>query len=331
MALEIEYEDYGPEEIDINQVEVDPAAMINGDGDPRPPRTDPRPELRAYTEPPADESENQSSTLVVTEPDGTSAPLLEAVAETISQGNVSQGVDATPTNSMAPSHWHIHQVNHTRPAPPSWMLEDAAQIAEWNQQCSLAESNFKIQVDAAKESHTTLAVKRAELEAELKDLKADEKTALKSLSNMIQRGPIYPQPKSKIDEAVATGGEAPSAIVNDQADNPNADETWRDIPMAKLLEGIKGLGPKKAEAILDLTPTIVAWEELRAKAGKAFKQVSEVLPKGIGSNIADEIEERVFNAMREHQKGLEQSKAGQANQVSQVEEATNKATSDSAS
>lgn len=294
MALEIEYEDYGLEEIDISQVEVDPATMVNGDGEPRPPR----PELRAYTEPPADESENQSSTLVESEP--------QAVAETISQD-----VDATPTNSMAPSHWHIYQINHTRPAPPSWMLEDAQQIAEWNQQCSVAESNFKIQVDAAKENHTSLAVKRAELEAELKDLKADEKAALKSLSNMIQRGPIYPQPKSKIDEAVATGGEQPSAIVNDQADNPNADETWRNIPMAKLIEGIKGMGPKKAEAILELTPTVGAWEELRAKAGKAFKQMSEVLPKGIGGNIADEIEERVFSAVRDHQKGLEKNKVAQ--------------------
>ena len=167
-----------------------------------------------------------------------------------------------------------------------------------------AEQQHEIEVAAAKEDHFSLAVKRSELENELKDIKADEKAALRNLRNLIKRGPNYPQPKSKIDEAVATAGE-PSAI---QVDDANADITWRELSLAPLLDGIKGLGAKKLEALLELCPTIGDWEELRAKAGVAHKPVSDVLPKGIGGSITDEIEERVYLAIKKHQDGLNKVK-----------------------
>lgn len=163
-----------------------------------------------------------------------------------------------------------------------------------------AEQQHQMEVSAAKEDHFSLAVKRSELENELKDIKADEKAALRNLRNLIKRGPNYPQPKSKIDEAVATAGE-PSAI---DVDDVNADTTWRELSLAPLLDGIKGLGKKKLEALLELCPTIGDWEELRAKASVAHKPVSDVLPKGIGGSITDEIEERVYLAIKKHADGL---------------------------
>lgn len=166
-----------------------------------------------------------------------------------------------------------------------------------------AEQQHQIEISAAKEDHFSLAVKRSELENELKDIKADEKAALRNLRNLIKRGPNYPQPKSKIDDAVATAGE-PSAI---QVDDVNADTTWRELSLAPLLDGIKGLGAKKLEALLELCPTIGDWEELRAKAGVAHKPVSDVLPKGIGGSITDEIEERVYLAIKKHQDGLKKA------------------------
>jgi len=169
-----------------------------------------------------------------------------------------------------------------------------------------AEQHHQLEVSAAKEDHFSLAVKRSELENELKDIKADEKAALRNLRNLIKRGPNYPQPKSKIDDAVATAGE-PSAI---QVDDVNADTTWRELSLAPLLDGIKGLGTKKLEALLELCPTIGDWEELRAKAGVAHKPVSDVLPKGIGGSITDEIEERVYLAIKKHGDGLRKSKEG---------------------
>jgi hypothetical protein len=167
-----------------------------------------------------------------------------------------------------------------------------------------AEQQHQIEISAAKEDHFSLAVKRSELENELKDIKADEKAALRNLRNLIKRGPNYPQPKSKIDEAVATASE-PSAI---QVEDANADITWRELSLAPLLDGIKGLGAKKLEALLELCPTIGHWEELRAKAGVAHKPVSDVLPKGIGGSITDEIEERVYLAIKKHGDGLRKAK-----------------------
>jgi hypothetical protein len=179
-------------------------------------------------------------------------------------------------------------------------LTDHMEEISLEQRRLLAEQQHGIEVAAAKEDHFSLAVKRSELENELKDIKADEKAALRNLRNLIKRGPNYPQPKSKIDEAVATAGE-PSAI---QVDDVDADTTWRELSLAPLLDGIKGLGAKKLEALLELCPTIGDWEELRAKAGVAHKPVSDVLPKGIGGSITDEIEERVYLAIKKHQDGL---------------------------
>jgi hypothetical protein len=164
----------------------------------------------------------------------------------------------------------------------------------------LAEQQHQIEISAAKEDHFSLAVKRSELENELKDIKADEKAALRNLRNLIKRGPNYPQPKSKIDEAVATGGERSAITVDD----PAADDTWKLIPTSTIIDGIKGMGAKKAEAIISLAPTLGDLEELRAKAGIAHKPFATVLPKGVGGGMADELEERILDTTAKHMKGL---------------------------
>lgn len=68
---------------------------------------------------------------------------------------------------------------------------------------------------------------------------------------------------------------------------------WESVPTAELLDGIKGLGAKKLEAIIDLAPTAGKLEELRGEASRAFKPFREVLPKGCGQAIADAIEDRL--------------------------------------
>lgn len=163
-----------------------------------------------------------------------------------------------------------------------------SEAEQFHQEC-VAEEHHKIEVAAAKEEHFSLAVKRSELENELKDIKADEKAALRNLRNLIKRGPNYPQPKSKIDEAVAAAGE-PSAIV---VDDPSADDTWKQVATSEIIDGIKGLGGKKAEAIISLAPTLGDLEELRAKASLVHKPFGSVLPRGIGGGMADEIEDRI--------------------------------------
>lgn len=155
---------------------------------------------------------------------------------------------------------------------------------------------YEQEIAGAKEEHFSLAVRRSEGEASLKELKADEKAALKNLKNLIRRGPNYPQPTTKIEQAVAEGGERSAITVDD----PSADDSWKLISLASLLDGIKGLGDKKRDAITALAPTLADWEELRARAGIAHKPLASVLPRGVGGELADVIEERVFSAVKKH-------------------------------
>lgn len=153
----------------------------------------------------------------------------------------------------------------------------------------VAREKHDLEISTAKEEHFSLAVRRSELENELKEIKAEEKAALKYLKNLIRRGPVVPEPESKIDQAVAAADNPMASHVDD----PNADMTWRQTPTSALLEGIKGLGTKKAEAIIDLAPTFGDLEDLRGKAGLAHKSFASCLPRGIGSNMADAIEDRI--------------------------------------
>lgn len=165
------------------------------------------------------------------------------------------------------------------------------------EQRRLAESAFEIELAEAKESHSAAAILRSECESELKEAKADEKAALKKVQNLLNRGPSYPQQITKIEQAVANDKDSPSAI---QVDDANADVTWKLIPTSSLIEGIKGMGDAKAEKIIDLAPTLGDLEELRAAAGKAHKPFASVLPKGIGRNMADELEERILTVVSKH-------------------------------
>lgn len=192
------------------------------------------------------------------------------------------------------------------------------------EQRRIAEVTFDLELHQAKEDHSAAAIHRSECEAELKEAKADEKAALKKIQNLIARGPAYPQQITKIEAAVANDKETKSAI---QVDDPNADVTWKLIPITSIIEGIKGMGKKKADAIVELVPTLGDWEELRAQAGKAFKPLASVLPKGIGQSMADEIEERVYAAIKKHTDALNTAKGDEPVEDDELELETEEAES----
>lgn len=159
-------------------------------------------------------------------------------------------------------------------------------------------------VELAKAEHTSAALRRQQIETEFKELKAEEKAALKHLTNLLRNGPAYPVQRSVIEQAVDSAGK-PSTIV---VDDPSADTTWRLIPTEEIIAGIKGIGQKKVDAIIQLAPTLGDLEELRGAAGKAMKPFGSVLPRGIGGAMADEIEERILTKMQSHMRAIEQAK-----------------------
>jgi hypothetical protein len=68
---------------------------------------------------------------------------------------------------------------------------------------------------------------------------------------------------------------------------------WQATPTKELLAGIKGCGAKKLEAICDVAPTAGKLQELRIEASTGCRDFREVLPKGCGEQLADEIINRL--------------------------------------
>ncbi len=170
-----------------------------------------------------------------------------------------------------------------------------------------AEQQHEASLLDAKEELSQLAIRRSELEAELKNIKAEEKGALKHLQILINRGPIYPKEQSKLQEAVANSDGSASEKLSkydpqpqqdsqeegNESDASPLDESWKLKPTAEVIDGIRGLGKKKLEAITDLAPTLGDLVELQALAGLEHKPFHKVLPDGVGQSMADEIEERI--------------------------------------
>jgi hypothetical protein len=161
------------------------------------------------------------------------------------------------------------------------------------------------QIEAAEKDLAECAVRRADLEATLKLSKAEYKEALDYLVALKKRGP-----QSQV-VASSSGAEAPT------------DNSWRVISTERVLEGIENLGTKKRELILSEFPTLGDLEDARNKSSLMHKPFKEVLPKGIGSAIADQLETRIGDVMIEFSKMLEKSASGEiavANMATQKEE-----------
>lgn len=149
----------------------------------------------------------------------------------------------------------------------------------------------------------------AELTERLKEAKASLKLAEKKLLRTSKEGPQYrkkPEPPKPVAESRKPEADAVPASV--ASENPGSDakssgsteplpdpvnEEWRAIKTETLIQGIERFGKKKQEALIDLCPTLGDLVELQKKASLQHMQFHELLPKGIGQGIADELEERI--------------------------------------
>lgn len=76
-----------------------------------------------------------------------------------------------------------------------------------------------------------------------------------------------------------------------------ADDSWKLIPTDAVLSGIEGLGKKKIETIVDEFKTLGELEAAREMASIKGEHFSAMFPKGIGQKAADQIEERMLDAI----------------------------------
>lgn len=102
-------------------------------------------------------------------------------------------------------------------------------------------------------------------------------------------------------------GEAATATVE------TANEDWQKIPTDILLDPpIEGFGAKKRTALLEAVPTLGDFETLRGRVGIDAATLRELLPKGIGEQAADALEERLLTAIRKYDISDEQPPVAEA-------------------
>lgn len=131
---------------------------------------------------------------------------------------------------------------------------------------------------------------RQQCQVELDDLTQQRKETKQELDAAVIR---LHQATSRLVDHIGDR-ELPQKPTSESADQSDEESTaWQETPTAELLDGVKGLGKKKLEAIVDLAPTAGKLEELRGQASLEHKPFKDVLPKGCGQNLADAIEDRL--------------------------------------
>lgn len=161
-------------------------------------------------------------------------------------------------------------------------------IAETEKECTEKELLIQDLKEQLKEA-------KAQLEQSLIRLRRICGKTLQEVDHWKQQLPL---PISSVLPAAAEKPEASPAVAPAVAVEAGSDE-WRNVLTSDLLFGIKGLGAKKLEALIDLAPTLGALEDLRGEASKSHKTFVEVLPKGIGLELSSAIEERILTHLAE--------------------------------
>jgi len=124
-----------------------------------------------------------------------------------------------------------------------------------------------------------------------KDAKADWEAAVNHLTEVIDE---QTKPLPLFDQ------KPPSDAIDDDADIA---DRWRAIPINEICTGIKGMGAKKREALCEAIPTLGAFEDLRKKASLDGNPLREYMPKGIGQEACDQLEEAALNRISQEYGG----------------------------
>lgn len=189
-------------------------------------------------------------------------------------GTINATVDDQPGDD-SPGQTTVDQLP-TADQPPSMIDED-----EWWEEIELLGQLTEIEKE------------RQEAVAELEELTEARKEAKKVVDGLMVK---LQKVSAKLLE-VMTGKKLPKREAKQDQPGvssvaPSQDpDAWRKKPTAELLEGIKGIGKKKLEALVELAPTVGELEDLRGKCGGVFKSV---LPKGFGEAAADAIEDALL-------------------------------------
>ena len=119
-----------------------------------------------------------------------------------------------------------------------------------------------------------------------KDCKQDWEAAVNRLTEVIDEST---KPMPLFDQAATKAAEPTAEATSGDSDD------WRSTPIDTLFSDVKGLGAKKQEAVRDAIPTLGAFEDLRARASLEGEPLKAMMPKGIGQDACDQLEEAALN------------------------------------
>jgi hypothetical protein len=172
-------------------------------------------------------------------------------------------------------------------------------LRKWEQDCNEVTKQHAITIEQTKALMVELDKQISYKTDELKSIKDEKKGAVERLIRLELRGPEMP-PKPQPQKVNTSPTEAAATAESTE----DTDNSWRQIPTSKIIEGVERLGTKKADAIVEAFPTLGDLEDIRGEASKAFVHFAEKLPDGIGKTIADKIEERMMDEISKYSVGL---------------------------
>lgn len=270
-----------PADIEVCDVLADSVEAVEA-ADTEADTTEPETGTVAGDAPPTDISEGQQDPQSDPQPEseGAAGTALEA---SLSPAAVETQADSASAVTVTVTPWQVGQAAE--------MVNLVDCITDAEQDCCAAETlmdDLKERLKEAKK-HYEMCVKRLRTFARELDRKSTPRPA-KSAS-------VTAEPLSKQDPYIAANpyiAEVP--VTEEPSSSPPEDDSWRSVPLTEIgIDSIKGLGTKKIEALLDLCPTLGAFEDLRAKVGRDAASLPELMPKGIGEQACDALEEMVLD------------------------------------
>lgn len=175
---------------------------------------------------------------------------------------------------------------------------DPELLRKWEQDCNEATKQHAINIEQTKALMVELDKQISYKTDELKSIKDEKKGAVERLIRLEIRGPempLKPQPQKVKNSGLPNIGDPFPAVV---------DDSWRQIPTSKILEGVERLSDKKRELIIEELPTLGHLQDARVEASKEWVHFSKKLPKGIGETMADRIAERVLDEVGKYSPDL---------------------------
>ena len=176
-----------------------------------------------------------------------------------------------------------------------------SKIIDWECDCIELRIKHANRMDDLKHELISLDKLVEDRRQSLKEAQAERKQCLSDLMDGERNGPELPKKPECISYAdflkmKEAAGNDPIAIAGVINKEPNQDEEWKSVPTSKIFEGktIKGLGPKKVEAVCDVAPTLGELEDLRNQASLKHLHFCKMLPKGIGEELADAIQDLMY-------------------------------------